>query len=38
LTYPLVYYLVAYMPRHREPLDWLFLLLAGAAIWRWIVR
>ena len=38
LTYPLVYYLVAYMPRYREPLDWLLLLLAGAAIWRWMDR
>ena len=33
LAYPSVYYLVAYMPRYREPIDWLFLLLAGAALW-----
>lgn len=32
LTYPLVYYVVAYMPRYREPVDWIFLLLAGAAL------
>lgn len=31
LTYPLIYYLVAYMPRYRVPLDWILLLLAGAA-------
>jgi hypothetical protein len=36
LTYPLIYYVVAYMPRYREPIDWIFLLLAGAAVWRWI--
>ena len=32
LTYPLVYYLVAYMPAYREPIDWLYLLLAAAAV------
>lgn len=36
LCYPLVYYVVAYMPRYREPLDWLFLLGAGAAAWSWM--
>jgi hypothetical protein len=36
LMFPLVYYVVAYMPRYREPIDWVFLLLAGAAVWRWI--
>jgi len=36
LTFPLIYYVVAYMPRYREPIDWIFLLLAGAAVWRWI--
>jgi hypothetical protein len=36
ITYPLVYYIVAYMPRYREPIDWIFFLLAGAALWRWI--
>lgn len=30
-TYPLIYYVVAYMPRYRQPIDWLFLLLACAA-------
>ena len=32
LTFPLVYYVVAYMPRYREPVDWIFLLIAAAAI------
>jgi len=36
VTYPLIYYVVAYMPRYREPVDWIFFLLAGAAVWRWI--
>ena len=34
LTYPLIYYVVAYMPRYRAPIDWIFLLLAGAAVLR----
>lgn len=33
-TFPLVYYIVAYMPRYRIPIDWILLLLAGAAIAR----
>ena len=36
LTYPLIYSMVAYMPRYREPVNWIFLLLAGAAVWAWI--
>jgi len=36
ICYPLIYYFVAYMPRYRVPLDWILLLLAGAAVWRWI--
>jgi len=32
LTYPLIYYLVAYMPAYREPINWLFVLLAAAAV------
>jgi hypothetical protein len=36
ITYPLVYYVVIYMPRYRIPLDWILLLLAGAAVWRWL--
>ena len=36
LTYPLIYHVVAYMPRYREPVNWIFLLLAGAAVWAWI--
>ncbi len=33
LTYPLIYYVVAYMPRYRVPIDWILYMLAGAAIW-----
>ena len=36
--YPLVYYFVGYMGRYRMPLNWLFFLLAGAAVWHWIVK
>jgi drug/metabolite transporter (DMT)-like permease len=36
IGYPLVYYAVIYMPRYRIPLDWILLLLAGAAVWRWL--
>jgi hypothetical protein len=35
-TYPLIYYIVAYMPRYRIPIDWILLTLAGAAVWSWI--
>jgi len=35
-TYPLVYYFVAYMPRYRLPIDWILLILAGAAAWSWL--
>jgi hypothetical protein len=35
-TYPLIYYLVPYMPRYRVPIDWMLFLLAGAEIWHWI--
>jgi hypothetical protein len=35
-TYPLVYYVIAYMPRYGEPVRWILFLLAGAAVWRWI--
>lgn len=31
--YPLTYYFVAYMPRYRMPIDWILLILAGAAVW-----
>ncbi len=37
-TYPLIYYIVSYMPRYRVPLDWMLLTLAGAWVWRWIGR
>jgi hypothetical protein len=33
-TYPLVYYVVGYEPRYRQPLDGLLLLLAAAALVR----
>jgi len=33
-TYPLIYYIVSYMPRYRVPLDWMLLMLAGG----WVVR
>jgi hypothetical protein len=36
LTFPLIYYVVAYMPRYRVPIDWILFMLAGSAIWRWI--
>jgi hypothetical protein len=36
VSYPLVYYVVIYMPRYRVPLDWILLLLAGAAVWSWV--
>lgn len=35
-TYPLIYYVVAYMPRYGEPVRWLLYLLAGAAVWSWV--
>jgi len=35
LTYPLIYYLVPYMPRYRIPIDWIIFLLAGIEIWGW---
>jgi hypothetical protein len=38
LTYPLVYYVVAYMPRYREPLDWLLIVLGGFAVWNLLRR
>jgi hypothetical protein len=33
ITFPLVYYIVAYSPRYRMPMDWVMYILAGAAIW-----
>jgi len=36
LTYPIIYYLVPYMPRYRTPIDWLIFILAGVEIWHWI--
>jgi hypothetical protein len=36
LTYPLVYYVVAYMPRYGYPVRWILFLLAGGAVWGWL--
>jgi len=36
VTYPLIYYIVAYMPRYRIPIDWILYILAGVAIWQGI--
>ncbi len=33
IAFPLIYYLVPYIPRYRFPIDWMILLLAGAEIW-----
>ena len=35
-TYPLIYYVVPYMPRYRVPIDWILFILAGAAVWHWV--
>jgi hypothetical protein len=35
LLFPLIYYLLAYMPRYRIPIDGILFLLAGAHLWRW---
>ena len=32
MTFPLVYYVVAYLPRYRVPIDWILYLLAGKAV------
>jgi hypothetical protein len=34
ITYPMVYYIVAYMPRYRIPIDWILYILFGAAVWQ----
>lgn len=36
LLFPVVHYLLAYMPRCREPVDWIFFLLAAAAVWHFM--
>lgn len=33
IAYPLIYYLVPFMPRYRSPIDWLVFMLAGVEIW-----
>ena len=37
-TYPLIYYLVAYMFRYRIPINGILLMLAGAGLWHFIKR
>ena len=37
-TFPLIYYVVAYMPRYRVPVDWILLMLAGVEVYHWIGR
>ncbi len=37
-AYPLIYYAVTYMARYRVPLNWILLMLAGAAVWSWLER
>ncbi len=32
-SFPLVYYVMAYMARYRIPIEWILLLLAGTAVW-----
>jgi len=34
VAYPLVYYVTAYQARYRDPINWILLMLAGAALWR----
>jgi len=38
LSFPLIYYATAYMPRYRIPVDWILLLLAGYAVSSWAGR
>jgi 4-amino-4-deoxy-L-arabinose transferase-like glycosyltransferase len=37
-TFPLVYYLVSYVPHYPAPLAWLLLLLAGQEVQAWFAR
>jgi hypothetical protein len=36
ITYPLIYYLVPFMPRYRTPIDWMIFMLVGVEVWHWI--
>jgi hypothetical protein len=36
VTYPNIYYVVAYLPRYRVPIDWILFTFAGALVWSWI--
>ncbi|MHC4481337.1 MAG: hypothetical protein ACYS1C_10285 [Planctomycetota bacterium] len=35
-TFPLIYYVLPYMFRYREPVNWILLMFAGAAVVYWI--
>ena len=34
MTYPVIYYFVAYMPLYRVPINWILFVLAGSLAWR----
>ena len=36
VAYPLVYYIVVYMPRYRSPIDWILFALAGTLVGGWL--
>lgn len=36
IAYPLIYYLVPFMPRYRSPIDWTIFMLLGVGIWYWL--
>ena len=38
VTFPLIYYVVAYMIRYTVPLVWIPTLFAGAKVWSWLER
>jgi hypothetical protein len=38
VTYPPLYYLLCYLRRYREPLDWILFMFAGVALWHWIAH
>jgi hypothetical protein len=35
VSFPVVYYVVVFMPRYSAPLTWLLLLLAAVELWHW---
>jgi hypothetical protein len=38
VTFPLVYYVLAYMVRYRIPTEWILFLMAGAGAWHWLTE